>query len=112
MNIIPCDSRPDQLSMNAGQPTRSNPPLGMNKDWGEKDTDARRWRRGIEDRRRGIINPFTVAILPIITAVAVIPTSSVLVMAISMPSLLVTAFVMFIIFGEGRPHVETADHCG
>jgi hypothetical protein len=50
-----------------------------------------------------------VAILPIITAVAVIPT----------PSVIITAFVMFshtfmviFVFAEGRRHVYTADHCG
>jgi hypothetical protein len=75
----------------------------MNKDRWEKDTDARRWRRCIEDRRGGIITSFPMAIVairPIITPamVAVIPTSSVL----------VTATV--IISAEGRQHVYTANH--
>jgi hypothetical protein len=83
----------------------------MNKDGWEKDTDARRWRRCIDDRWRGIIRSFPMAIVAIITAVVVIPTPSVIAV-IPTPSMLVTAFVMFIVFGEGRRHVYTADHCG
>jgi hypothetical protein len=83
----------------------------MNKDGWEKDTDAWRWRRCIDDRRRGIIRSFPVAILPIMTAIAVIPTPSVIAV-IPTPSMHVMAFVMFIVFGEGRRHVYTADHCG
>jgi hypothetical protein len=76
----------------------------MNKDGWEKDTDARRWRRCIDDRRGGIINSFPVAI------VAIRPIHRPVV-AISTPSLLlVTAVVRFVIFTEGRHHVYTADH--
>jgi hypothetical protein len=71
----------------------------MNKNGWEKDTDARRWRRCIDDPRRGIINSFPVAIVairPIITP-AMIPT----------PVISLT-----VIFAEGRHHAYTADHCG
>jgi hypothetical protein len=70
----------------------------MNKDGWEKDTDARRWRRCIDDRRGGIINSFPVAIVairPIITPAMHIPT----------PVMSHT-----VIFAEGRHHVYTADH--
>jgi hypothetical protein len=82
----------------------------MNIDGWEKDTDARRWRRCIDDPRRGIISSFPVAIVairPIIT-----PAIHIAVVVISTPSVLVTAFVMFVIFAEGRHHVYAADHCG
>lgn len=74
-------------------------PSGMNKEGREKDTDARRWRRCIDDPRRGIINSFPVAI------------------AIRPINTLVTAVVVFsptfmVIFANGRRHVYTADHCG
>jgi hypothetical protein len=75
----------------------------MNKDGWEKDTDARRWRRCIDDRRGGIINSFPVAI------VAIRPIHRPVV-AISMPSFLVTAAVMSIVSSDGRHHVYTADH--
>jgi hypothetical protein len=73
----------------------------MNKDGWEKDTDARRWRRCIDDPRRDI-NSFPVVIRPINT----------LVVAISMPSFLVTAAVMSIVSSDGRRHIYTAEHCG
>ena len=78
-------------------------PLGMNNDWWEKDTDARRGRRCPDNRRRWIVNSFPVpiiAIRPIHTAVVII-TASVL---------LVTAVVLFVIFAVGRHHVYNADH--
>jgi hypothetical protein len=81
----------------------------MNKEGGEKDTDARRRRRCIDDRRRGIISSFSVAIMPIITAVVVIPSPSVIVTAAVMFS---HTFMVTFVFGEGRSHVYTADHCG
>ena len=111
-NNITCDS-PDQLSLDAGQPTRSNPfnpTLGMNKDGREKDTDARRLRRCIDDRRRDI-NSFHVAIRPIN---APAPLIHIVAAVITTSSVLVSAVVMFspFIFAEGRCHVYTADHCG
>ena len=82
-----------------------------NNDWWEKDTDARRWRRFIVNRRRDI-NPFPVAIRPVVSpasriAVAVIPASSVLVTAVVMFS-----HTFMVIFGKGRRRFHTADHCG
>ena len=74
----------------------------MNKDGREKDTDARRWRRCIDDPRGGIINSFPVAIV-----VAIRPGISLLVSVLVMFS---SAFV--VIFAEGRRHAYTADHCG
>jgi hypothetical protein len=83
----------------------------MNKDGWKKDTDARRWRRCIDDRRGRIINSFPVAIVAImpatLIAAVVIPTPSVLVTAVVMSSL-----IFMVIFAEGRRHVYTADHCG
>jgi hypothetical protein len=76
-----------------------------NKDWWKKDAYARRWRRCIDDPWRGIINSFTVAII------AIRPINRPVV-AISMPSFLVTAAVMSIVSSEGRRHVYAADHCG
>jgi hypothetical protein len=76
----------------------------------EKDTNARLWRRCIDDRWWGIIS-FPIAIMPIIPpviliAVAVMPTSSVLITAVVMSSL------AFMVISEGRQDVYTADHCG
>ena len=79
------------------------PPLRMNKNWWEKDTDARRGRWCPDDRRRWIINSFTmtiVAIRPIHKAVVIITASL----------LLVTAVVLFVIFAVGRHHVYNAEH--
>ena len=86
-------------------------PLGMNKDGREKDTDARRWRRRIDDPRRGI-NPFPVAIRPINT-----PALHIAVSVISKAPVLVTTVVMSphsfrATLAEGRRHVYTADHRG
>lgn len=90
--------------------------LRMNKDRREKDPDAHRWRRGINDRRRGIYT-FPVAIrlvhstssvnstIAVHSPVVVIPGSSVLITA------LVVFSPIFVIFGKGRRHVYTADHC-
>ena len=74
----------------------------MNKNGREKDTDARRWRRYIDDRRRWIINAF--------------PVSIVIIMSVSGSRLHMAAIVVFplrfmVIFGEGRRHSDTADHC-
>jgi hypothetical protein len=87
----------------------------------EKDTDARLWRRCIDDRRRGIIS-FPVAIIrPIIPpvmliAVVVMPTSSVLITVVVMPtsSVLITAMssLAVMVISEDWHHVYTADHCG
>jgi hypothetical protein len=84
--------------------------LTRNKNWREKYTDARWWRWCIDDRRRGIIVSFPVAI------VAIRPMHR-LVVAISMPSFLVTAIVMsfhssmvITTLAEGRSHAYTADH--
>ncbi len=79
-------------------------PLANNDGW-KKDADAQRWRRGIDDRRRGI------AIRLIITpamhiAATVMPTSSVLGTAVVM-----SFHAFMVIFGEGRRHVYTAYHC-
>jgi len=79
----------------------------MNKDGWEKDTDARRWRRSIGDRRRNI-NSFRIAIRPIYRPAHPI--------AVPMSFFLVTAVVMFshsfmVIFTEGRRYAYTADHC-
>src|SRR5450759_69385 len=93
---ITCDSRPVQLKLELGG--RREAIRLANIDGWEKDTDARRWRRCIDDPRRDI-NSFPVAIRPINT----------LVVAISMPSLLVTATI---ISADGRHHVYTADHGG
>jgi len=72
----------------------------------EKDTDARRRRRCIDDRRRDIISiPVTVRLIntpAMHIAAAVMPTSSVFVTAVVMSS---------VIFAEGRHYVHTADHC-
>jgi hypothetical protein len=79
-------------------------PLRMNKERWEKDTDARRGRRCPDDRRRWIINSFTMAIVAIRSIhrpAVVITTASVL---------LVTAVVLFVIFAVGRHHVYNADH--
>jgi hypothetical protein len=112
-----CDS-PAQHSLNAGLPTRAIP--SVNNDGWEKDTDARRWRRFIVDRRRGI-NPFTVSIRPIHTPATniVVATASVIVTVVVIPtaSVLVTALVMpsptvMVIPGEGRRNFHTADNCG
>jgi hypothetical protein len=83
----------------------------MNKDGREKDTDARRWRRCIDDRRGRIINSFPVAI------VAIRPALHIAAVVIPRPSVLVTALVMsslifMVIFAEGRHHIYTADHGG
>jgi hypothetical protein len=78
----------------------------MNKDGREKDTDARRWWRCIDDPRGWIINSLPVAIIAIRPAM-VIPRPSVLVTAVVMSSL-----ILMVIFTEGRRHVYTADHCG
>ena len=75
----------------------------MKKERREKDADARRWRRGIDNPWRWIINPFPMPIVP------VRPRSRPVV-AISMPSFLVTASVM--VFAEGRRRVDTDDHGG
>ena len=107
---ITAGSRPDQLSLNSGRPTRSNPLL-PNKDGWEKNSDARRWRRFIDDRRRWIINRFPVGIGPIVA----IRTINSLVVFMPMSLVIVIVLVMFsmfmVIFGESRGHVYTADHC-
>ena len=82
----------------------------MNKDGWKEDPDARRWRRCIDDPRRGI-SSFPVAIVAI---VAIWP---VITLVIPRPSVLVTAVVMsshtlMVIFAESRHHVYAADHCG
>ncbi len=90
----------------------------MNKDRWEKDADARRWRRCIDDRRRWDINSFAVAIRPIkafAVAVSVILPPSVVTVVHTLAWLV--AVVMFthpfmIIFAEGRHYVYTADHSG
>jgi hypothetical protein len=91
-----------------------------NKEGWEKDTDARRWRRFIDDRRRNI-NSFAIAVRPIHTPATfiVVPTASVIVTiaVIATASVIVTAAVMSypavtIIIAEGLRHVQTADHCG
>jgi hypothetical protein len=81
----------------------------MNKDGWKKDTDARRLRRCIDNRRREI-NSFPVAIRPIDTPASLI---HIVAAVIAMASFLVTAAVMssVIILAEGRRHVYTADHC-
>jgi hypothetical protein len=76
------------------------------REW-EKDTDARRRRRYVN---RGI-NPFPVAIWLIIVpamliAVAVMPTSSVLITAIF------PVFPAITVISEGRHHVYATNHCG
>jgi hypothetical protein len=62
-----------------------------NNDRREKDADARRFGRRIDDRRRGDIHPFPVDRLPIIAA-AVLVIITVAVMPV--PSLLITVTVM------------------
>jgi hypothetical protein len=74
----------------------------MNKDRGEKDTDARRRRRCPDDRRGWIINSFPVAIVtirPIITVVII-------------PMVIIPTSTVIVISAEGRQHVDTADHGG
>jgi hypothetical protein len=82
-----------------------------NKDRRKEDTDARRRRRFIDDRRGWIINPFPVAIVSIRPAlhiaVAFIPASSLLV-----TDVVTSPLIFMVIFAEGRPHVYTADHRG
>ena len=104
--LITCGS-PASTHLDAGLPTRSNLPLGVNKDGREKDIDARGSRRGIVDRRR-CIDSFPVSIRlvhspsPVHSPVVAIPRSSALVILLS---------PIFVIFGEGRRHVYAADHC-
>jgi hypothetical protein len=89
-------------SLNVGG-CRETIPLRMNIEWWKKNTDARRGRRYPDNRRRWIINSFTMAIVairPIHTAVVIITASL----------LLVTAVVLFVIFAVGRHHVYNADH--
>jgi hypothetical protein len=89
----------------------------MNIDGWEKDTDAPRWRRCIDDPRRGI-NSFPVAIVAIVAIRPITtPAICIAVMVIPTPSMLVTAVVMsshtfMVISAESRHHVYTADHCG
>ena len=59
--------------------------MNRNKNGWEKDPDARRWRRCIDDRRRGIDS------LPI----AIIRSTLIAFVVISRPPVLVTAVVMF-----------------
>jgi hypothetical protein len=89
----------------------------MNKNGWEKDTDTPRWRRCIDDPRRGI-NSFPIAVVAIVAIRPIItPAIYIAVVVIPTPSVLVTAVVMSshtfrAIFTEGRHHVYTADHCG
>jgi hypothetical protein len=82
--------------------------LGMNEDRGEKDTDARRFGRRVDDRRLEI-NSFPVTIRPINTSAPLI-----YIVAAVMPAspLLIPSVVMTppFVFAEGRRCVNTADH--
>jgi hypothetical protein len=74
-----------------------------------KYTDARRWRRRIDNRRRSI-KPFPVTIRPIIApamliAVAVMTTSSMFITPV------VISAIAAMVVSEGRHHVYTADQC-
>jgi len=98
-------------------------PLWMKKDGREKDTDAQRWGRRIDYRRRAIPSvPVTAVVITtssvLVTAV-VIPTPSVFVTAVVIPapSVLVTVVVIIpptimAVMGESRHHVHAADHYG
>jgi hypothetical protein len=77
----------------------------MNKDWWEKDTNARRGRRCPDNRRGWIINSFSmsiVAIRTIRTAMLITTSSVVLVAAIVMSSTIISS--------DGGRHIDTADH--
>jgi hypothetical protein len=111
---------PAQLRLNSGLPIRFL--LWMNNDGREKNTDARRGGRRIDDRRRRInASPVTITVAirpihgsPMHIGVAIIPASA-SVLVVPTASVIVTAVVIIspiVIFGEGRRRVHTADHQG
>ena len=78
----------------------------MNNDGREKDPDARRWGRCIDNPRRDI-KSFPVVIRPINTPLLHMPMSSRLVTAVVM-----SYYASMVILAESRHHVYAADHYG
>jgi len=99
-------------SLTSNQLRAADVKLSKNDGW-EKDADARRFWRRIDDRRWSYIHSFPVDRLPIIS-----PAVPIIIVAAVMPatSVLVTAVMPFptvmTIIGKGRYHVQTAGHDG
>ena len=107
-----------KVVVSKGRPTPRIPL--SNDDRREKDADARRWKRGINNRRRSINRSRSVPVGPIQTTAAIIvPTRIIVPAAIIVPAgIIVPAALLWslsspiAIFAERRSRRYTADHGG